>query len=50
MAKEHSAEFEKLNIRYGRRGCTKEQLARFVVLKVITPEEYAEITGESYGS
>lgn len=45
---EHSAKFVSLQERYNRRGCTKEQLKRFVGFGVITAEEYTEITGEDY--
>ena len=44
----HSARFEILKERYGRGGCTKSQLKRFVQLGALTEEEYKEITGEVY--
>lgn len=44
----HSARFEQLKGRYERKGCTKEQLKRYVGFGVITAEEYKEITGEDY--
>lgn len=40
--------FEKWNDRYKKHWCTKEQLRRLVNLKVLSPQEYEEITGESY--
>lgn len=40
--------FDKLNERYRKGWCTKEQLQRYVRLSVITPEEYEQITEESY--
>ena len=45
---EHSKMFEKLRERYEKNYVTKEQLARYVQLHAITPEEYEEITGEPY--
>lgn len=44
----HSERFETLKARYGRGGCTKGQLGRFVGYGVLTPAEYKEITGEDY--
>jgi uncharacterized XkdX family phage protein len=44
----HSARFEVLKERYGRGGCTKAQLQKFVGFGVITETEYKEITGEEY--
>lgn len=46
--KKHSARFKTLLERYGRGGCTKSQLGRFVQLGALTEEEYEEITGETY--
>ena len=43
-----SAEYIKLKARYERKGCTKEQLRKFVVLGVLKECEYTEITGEKY--
>ncbi len=43
-----SGAFEKYSERYGRGGCTKEQLRRLVVLGILTGKEYEEITGEPY--
>lgn len=50
MAKtaEHSKRFEDLSARYGRGGCTKDQLRRFTDYGVLTADEYKEITGEAY--
>lgn len=42
----HSKDFEKWKKRYGMNFATKEQLQRLIPLKVITAEEYEEITGE----
>lgn len=44
----YSARFKTLQERYGRGGCTKEQLRQFVGYNVITEKEYKEITGEDY--
>lgn len=46
----HSARYATLKERYGRNGCTKEQLARFVALGALTAAEYKEITGEELGA
>ena len=40
--------FEKWNERYKINWCTKEQLQKLVSLKVLTPEDYKNITGEDY--
>lgn len=42
----HSERYETLKARYERGGCTKEQLMRFVGYRVLTRQEYEEITGE----
>lgn len=44
----HSKMFEKYKARYERGGCTKEQLRKLVSLRVLTEDEYEEITGEKY--
>ena len=40
--------YQKYMRRYKRGGCTKEQLQELVDLRVLTAEEYEEITGEAY--
>lgn len=40
--------FEKWSERYKMNWCTKEQLQKLVSLKVLTPEDYKNITGEDY--
>ena len=40
--------FEELKERYEKNWCRKDQLQQYVVFSVITPEEYEQITGESY--
>ncbi|GKV55963.1 hypothetical protein NCCP2222_19100 [Sporosarcina sp. NCCP-2222] len=42
--------FESLKERYEKNWCRKDQLARFVQLAAITPEQYEEITGEPYSA
>ena len=46
MAK--SARFDTLKARYERDGCRKDQLAQFVQLEALAPDEYEKITGEKY--
>lgn len=41
-------DFEKWKIRYGKHWATKQQLHTLVELQVLTPEQYFDITGESY--
>ena len=40
--------FEKWNERYKMNWCTKEQLQKLVSFKVLTQEDYKNITGEDY--
>lgn len=47
---EHSSRFATLKERYGRGGCTKSQLKRFVQLGALTSDEYKEITGDGYSA
>ncbi|MBE1554816.1 XkdX family protein [Sporosarcina limicola] len=42
--------FESLKYRYHKNWCRKDQLARFVKLGAITPEEYKEIANEAYSA
>lgn len=41
-------DFEKWGERYKLKWCTKEQLKKLVTLKVLTKEDYKNITGEDY--
>ena len=41
-------DFEKWDDRYDKHWCTKDQLKRLVQLRVLSEEEYKEITGEDY--
>ena len=41
-------DFEKWEDRYKKHWCTKGQLQRLVQLKVLSTEQYEEITGEDY--
>ena len=40
--------YETLKKRYEKNWCRKDQLAMYVQLNVITPEEYEKICGEPY--
>lgn len=43
----NSKMYEKLKARYEKGYCTKQQLARYVDLGVISADEYEEIVGET---
>ena len=44
------SDFERIQYYYSKGWAKKPQLRQYVQYGVITPEEYAQITGEEYGS